>query len=256
MFEINRSTQKLYYDNSWLTNTDAIITKLGKDYIEFDKTVAYPEGGGQEADQGFIIVNDHKLHFINVKKMYTTEVKIENNSYIKTKGVIWHYIDIDDQCLLTSLSVGQKVSIHIDIERRALLTLNHTASHLLFLAIQEVRPSAIHKIIGCHINTTSSRFDLEIEKFSPEEIDTMASKIMQNIELNKNIKLFSDHLYTDARYWKCDEDIIPCGGTHLENTGVIRNIKLRRKSPGKNKERIICIPSNVDNHTLLKYYQL
>ena len=52
------------------------------------------------------------------------------------------------------------------------------------------------------------------------------------------ISAFSDE-EKEERYWEITGFArVPCGGTHLRKTGEIGEIELRRKNPGKGKERI------------------
>ena len=49
-------TEKLYYQDAYLKEFDAVITEVteedGKTRIALDATAFYPEGGGQGADTG------------------------------------------------------------------------------------------------------------------------------------------------------------------------------------------------------------
>ena len=56
--KLDRRTRKLYYDDFFLSRADARVVKVGPDVIELDATVAYPEGGGQEADHGTLTFDD------------------------------------------------------------------------------------------------------------------------------------------------------------------------------------------------------
>lgn len=52
------------------------------------------------------------------------------------------------------------------------------------------------------------------------------------------ISAFSDR-ENQRRYWEIEGFArVPCGGTHLQKTGEIGDMKLKRKNPGKGKERI------------------
>jgi Ser-tRNA(Ala) deacylase AlaX len=59
------------------------------------------------------------------------------------------------------------------------------------------------------------------------------------IEANQEIiSAFSDE-EKEERYWEIRGFArVPCGGAHLRRTGEIGEIELKRKNPGKGKERI------------------
>jgi alanyl-tRNA synthetase len=52
------------------------------------------------------------------------------------------------------------------------------------------------------------------------------------------ISAFSDEV-NERRYWKINEfSQVSCGGTHIKKTGEMGTISLKRKNPGKGRERI------------------
>ena len=49
---------------------------------------------------------------------------------------------------------------------------------------------------------------------------------------------FSDTI-AGRRYWEVDGVArVPCGGTHLRRTGEVGRVVLKRRNPGKEKERV------------------
>jgi|688.fasta_scaffold544729_1 alanyl-tRNA synthetase len=52
------------------------------------------------------------------------------------------------------------------------------------------------------------------------------------------ISMYSDPLEPGISYWKCLDIKIMCGGTHVANTAEIGKVSLRRRSQGKNLDRI------------------
>ena len=64
---------------------------------------------------------------------------------------------------------------------------------------------------------------------------------MANNLITENIPI-ERYLYenkNEAWIWKCKNFECPCGGTHLQSTGQIKNIKIKRKNVGKTTERLI-----------------
>ena len=52
------------------------------------------------------------------------------------------------------------------------------------------------------------------------------------------VSAFSDET-AERRYWEIAGFArVACGGTHLRRTGEVGRLELRRKNPGKGKERI------------------
>jgi Ser-tRNA(Ala) deacylase AlaX len=236
-------TKKLYYSDLYLSKCKTNIVSIGDDYIQTDSTVAYPEGGGQESDTGCIRVDDKELHFLSVKKMAKDSSHDLSEAPFSgmEKETIRHYIDPNDKEILFSLEPGIEVEISIDIPRRALLSLSHSASHLLYLAVESVRNDAIKNIIGCHIKTNGARFDFFMEKrFTVDELGEVQNIANTMVNSDSKIIVYARNDESDYRFWECDGKTIPCGGTHISRTGIIGKINVKRRGVGKNKERISC----------------
>ena len=59
------------------------------------------------------------------------------------------------------------------------------------------------------------------------------------IEADREIVSAYSDACAERRFWEIDGFArVPCGGTHLRRTGEIGALTLRRKNPGKGKERI------------------
>ena len=242
MFKLNRTTRKFYYEDPWLAQCQARVVRVGDACIELDATVAYPEGGGQESDIGVIVAeNGNSVGFVHAKKVYGNALLLADFPDIQVDGIIEHMINPGDADLLREIKVGQQVLISIDTRRRAQLSLSHTASHLLYLGVAEVRSDAVAATLGCHIKTDGARFDFGVEtRFSPEELAEIERIANEYVDRDSAISVYSHAEHYDARYWECEGRIIPCGGTHLDSTRSIGTISVRRKSLGKGKERISC----------------
>lgn len=242
MNKFERITSKRYYEDPRLYECAAGVVKIGRDYVELDTTVAYPEGGGQESDQGVIVAIDGlAIRFVHARKVYTTKIHIPDMPDIRVDGVIEHIVHDDDKGLLEKLSPGMPVIVRVDVVRRARLSLSHTASHLLYLGVANIRPDAVARTLGCHIRVDAARFDFAVEsRFQPAELLEIERLANALVASDSRITMRSHPFHRDARYWECEGQVIPCGGTHIESTRSIGPIVVRRKSMGSGKERIAC----------------
>jgi Ser-tRNA(Ala) deacylase AlaX len=103
--------------------------------------------------------------------MYGNRALIPDFPDIQVDGIIEHVVHGDDMPLVALLTEGQQVAVCIDRLRRARLSLSHTASHLLYLGVMEVRPDAVAAILGCHIRPDAARFDFGIaDRFKSDEV--------------------------------------------------------------------------------------
>ena len=249
-----RKTEKIYYQQQYRKSITANITNINNQFIELDQTIAYPEGGGQDSDQGYIklVKNSYIASFGFVKRVYGTRKEIDANIYVNVDGVILHQVSEDQ---VKYFSIGDAVEISIDPLRREKNSISHSASHLLYVAIKIVRPEMIANTIGCHIKEGQSRFDFYTdERTSPEQIKEIENLTNKLIFQNLPIETYPSKKHSDARYWKCAEHIIPCGGTHTDQTGKIgASVTIKRKSLGKGKERLICVLGDV-SYSVDHYY--
>lgn len=239
----SRKTHRLYYQDFFLSENLARVVRIEKESIELDSTIAYPEGGGQESDHGFIrMENGIILRFNGAKKVYTRLAGLSEFPGLQVDGVIQHLIVEDDRPLLERVQAGMQATVSIDIERRARLALSHTASHLLYLGIEKIRPDAVDSTIGCHIKTDGARFDFSVEtRFSAEELLSIEQCSNGYVQRNASITVSAHHQVPDARLWHCETAVIPCGGIHIAQAAPIGPLQVRRRGLGTGKERISCV---------------
>lgn len=193
--------------------------------VIFDKTVFYAESGGQVADRGRICNDQAQASVDNVNKaphkQHMHHVEIHHGS-----------LKLNDVCQLT-----------IDMQRRNVITANHSCTHLL--------QSALKQVVGNHIAQAGSfvseeylRFDFtHFEKVKDSQIKEIehivnrfiaehhdVTKVMMPIEEAKNsgaTALF-DEKYGDVVRVVTMGDVSKefCGGCHVKSTGEIGVCKI------------------------------
>jgi len=234
-------TKKLYLNNPFLTECEAVITQLSAQGVVTDQTVAYPEGGGQEGDFGYLELLNHDRGFLNIpfsaaKKGLGRTIYLDDFPIIQVENPIYHPIDPDK---LETLKIGDKIKIKIDIQRRAKLTLAHSGLHLVLMSIEKKRPLISQSIKGCHITPEYGRIDFYTDKnFNSEELEEITQDVQRVIDRDEIISVYHHPQENEAWYWKCLDYTIPCGGTHLPSAKYLNKISLKRKNLGKNMERI------------------
>ena len=191
-------------------------------YVVLDRTLFYPEGGGQLGDQG------------TLGKAKVVDTRIEN-------GVIYH---------LTNCSVEEGgISGQIDWERRRQLMDHHTAVHIV--------GGSARAILGPHIWQAGSnkggryaRIDLtHYSRLSRDDLDKIEDHANDIIAKNPVVeKLVLDRAEADLQFGfelyqggppkhsqiriiKIGEhDVQACGGTHHDNTGEVAELRIIRSS--------------------------
>ncbi|MEE9520700.1 MAG: alanine--tRNA ligase [Dehalococcoidales bacterium] len=139
-----------------------------------------------------------------------------------------------------SLTVGDEVEAEVDEEQRLDITRNHTATHLLQLALRQVLGEHVQQK-GSLVAPDRFRFDFShLNALMPEELQEVNHIV--NDKIRHNLKVYSEEMpykkavdegaialfdekYGDVvRVVKIGEPVISaelCGGTHVDSTGEI-----------------------------------
>lgn len=232
-------TNKVYYLDMFLSEIQATVTDIIDNKIVLDKTIAYPEGGGQISDIGNLCFEGKEVPYYDVKKGVGRILRIKDFPSISVDTPVYHLINQND---IDLFYIGQKVNVKIDVERRIRTTVHHSALHLALMYACDCRPDLMKKIVGCRITTEYGRLDFSLaERFNTDEINYINEKLHEISKKDVPILTYHHDEENEAWYWKCQEFICPCGGTHVQNTNQVGNISVRRKNIGKNKERLIVV---------------
>lgn len=192
--------------------------------IVLDTTPFYAESGGQVGDTG-VMKND------------TTVARVIDTQKIKAK-VFGHQVHIEEG----SVHVGDKFSVKIDSERRAMTRLNHSAAHLM--------QSALRKVLGEHVLQRGSWVGSDVchfdfthnEAMTVEQIQEVEDIVNREILANTPVKcevmpieeakksgalmLFGEKYGETVRVLTIGSSIEFCGGTHVTRTGDIGSFKV------------------------------
>ena len=178
-----------------------------------DRTICYPEGGGQPGDRGWIgpiAVRD------------TVE---------DADGRILHYTDA-----LLGLEVGQEVTMRLDWGHRFEYMQQHTAQHLIsgiLYSLEGIGTVAVHLGHDClSIETDRSEIDPQVLRTVEDRVNDIIRLNVpvsyqelplaeaQALGLRRSIKV--DGLVRLVRIG--DFDIIACGGLHVQSTAQIKQV--------------------------------
>lgn len=210
-------TNKLFWDDPYLTNCKAKVTYIEGNTIKIDQTIFYAFSGGQESDEGTI----GGIKVITATKQGDKENIID----------IEYELEKDPD-----FKVGDEVEVIIDEEKRLKLMKLHTAVHLLYYFTKENLGET--KIMGSNVSPDKARMDLLYEGNIVESIPIIEKKLNEFVLEDHEIKREADEKNMNLRWWECGEFKMPCGGTHVKSTKEIGTISLKRKTKGSGKERI------------------
>lgn len=224
-----RMAVKLYLDDPYLDRCTAKVTAVAEDAVFLDRTVFYPEGGGQLGDTGRV----GEVEVVDTQK-FGGRIWFDDGFPGITVGA-----DVKHQCVRppTDLAVGAEVDVVLDWDRRYCLMRMHSAAHFAFHFIQETYGRMSLK--GCRIDADSSRFDFATAaKFDADGV--LEAQEMANAIIASDAPITQERHPTEpeALVWACEGIFIPCGGTHVRRTGEIGPIHLKRRRQGKGLERL------------------
>ena len=210
---------------------------VGDGIIILDKTPFYATMGGQKCDIGTVYNDNFKADVINVEKAPNGQhVLYVNNTF-------------------GSLQVNDKLTCKVNEENRYTTCQNHTATHLLQKALQDVLGNEVHQA-GSYVDGERLRFDFKYtEKIKDEDLYKVESLVNDMIKASyeadinemdiKEAKklgamaLFDDKYKEKVRVVKFGPSIELCGGTHIDNTSNIKSFAIKSiESKGLNIYRI------------------
>ena len=228
-------TEELFKEATYSKTADAKVSLVMNEGVILDRTIFYPEGGGQPGDIGSFRLQDGQ------------DLAVTNT--VKTSNGILHILNVNKGEMI----IGQSVTINIDWERRFKHMRMHTALHLLCSQVEGA-------VTGGAIGAQKSRLDFNIPGERPEK---------EELEEKMNTLIADDHELSIS--WITDEeleanpdlvrtmsvkppmgtgrirmvrigeniDFQPCGGTHVKSTGEIGAIKIGKiENKGRQNRRI------------------
>lgn len=195
-----------------------------KAIIVLDNTPFYAESGGQCGDTGVLKTDAGIFHVEDTQKL---------GNAIAHHGVLAQGV----------LATGDQVDAIVDEKRRAAISLNHSATHLLHAALRKVLGEHVAQK-GSLVRAETLRFDFShLEAMTPAEIKEVERLVNQEIRHNRNIEtnimnideakakgamaLFGEKYDDQVRVLSMgDFSTELCGGIHASNTGDIGLFKI------------------------------
>ncbi|EEY46222.1 alanine--tRNA ligase [Vibrio mimicus] len=195
-----------------------------KAIIVLDNTPFYAESGGQCGDTGVLKTEAGVFHVEDTHKL---------GNAIAHHGVLAQGV----------LAKGDQVDAIVDEQRRAAISLNHSATHLLHAALRKVLGEHVAQK-GSLVRAETLRFDFShLEAMTATEIKEVERLVNQEIRRNHSIEtnimnideakakgamaLFGEKYDDQVRVLSMgDFSTELCGGIHASNTGDIGLFKI------------------------------
>ncbi|MFQ5651470.1 MAG: alanyl-tRNA editing protein [bacterium] len=229
-------TNLLYHSDSYLREIKARVVAVEDEAVILEKTIFYPGGGGQPADEGKLLWSGYVARIQKLRKV---------------GDAVHHWLSGPVP------EVGQFVKCKIDWDRRYLLMRTHTALHILCGVIWRDFGA---RVTGGNMEPGAGRLDFELESMSADFAQRMEALINKEVEAARPIRAeilpreeafqIPDLIRTKINLLPegIDEvrtveivglDLQADGGTHVANTQEVGRISVvEHKSKGKMNKRI------------------
>ena len=201
------------------------ISEGAEALVILDTTPFYAESGGQVGDKGFLIWSGGRFEVSDV--------------HFLAHKVIAHA----GKVISGSLTKGAQVNAEVNAQSRSATAANHSATHLLHAALQQVLGAHVQQK-GSLVNNERLRFDFSHgDAMSGAEINEVEHLVNQQVRSNNDVgtrlmkledaraqgaaALFGERYEEDVRVVSMgDFSLELCGGTHVRRTGDIGSFRI------------------------------
>jgi misacylated tRNA(Ala) deacylase len=211
-------TQALFRDDAYRTETEATVASSEPRGVALDRTLFYPQGGGQSGDRGTLIIEGGSA------------ISVVNTIYDADRATILH-VPAEGAALPRP---GARVIARIDWDLRYQRMRAHTALHLLSVVLP-------YPVTGGSVGDAEGRLDFDSGEAVLDRADVerrlnelialdavVSQRWIADAELEANpglIKTMSVKPPMGAGRVRLIAieglDLQPCGGTHVARTGEI-----------------------------------
>ena len=230
------ATELLFRDDAYLKTATARVVATGDGWIELDRTIFYPLGGGQPGDTGFLVrENGERIAIADTRKG-------------EAPDAVRHTLAPG-----ASLPApGEMIALELDWARRYALMRLHTALHVMSCVVTA-------PVTGGNIAPDKARldFDIDIQLLEAEKISNATNVLINRGVATETVWITDEELDARPELVKTMSvqpprgagrvrllkipgiDLQPCGGTHVANIAEIGGIRvLRIRNEGRRNKRV------------------
>jgi misacylated tRNA(Ala) deacylase len=230
-------TDLLFRDDAYLRCCEARVVAVDAAGIHLDRTIFYPQGGGQPGDSGTLTLADGRIVAIADTRKGET---VEDVVHIAAAGAVLP-------------SPGDVVRAEIDWGRRLRLMRMHTCLHLLSAVVSGA-------VTGGQIADGKGRLDFDVPGGALEKDAITArlneliagdhpvnpgwisdDELAQRPELVRTMSVKPPMGQGRVRLLEIPGiDLQPCGGTHVRRTAEIGRVEVTKiESKGRQNRRVV-----------------
>lgn len=228
-------TELLFRDDAYAKDFEAEVLASAPGRVVLDRTLFYPEGGGQPGDTGILTLADGRVF------------KVTDTKKGEQPGTVAHVLE--DAGI--EFASGTRLAGRIDWDRRHRLMRMHTCLHLLSAVI-------VAPVTGGAVGDGYGRLDFDLPE-SPDQAEVqeklkalvrqdapVSFRWITDAELDAQpelVKTLSVQPPCGAGKVRLVEvrgiDLQPCGGTHVARIGEIGEVLITKvEKKGKQNRRV------------------
>jgi misacylated tRNA(Ala) deacylase len=230
------TTALLFRDDAYSKTAAARVVAVHERGIELDRTIFYPQGGGQVGDTGVMVrESGERILIADTRKSDA----IDSVLHVPTAD-------------MPRPEIGETLTLEIDWERRYKLMRLHTALHVMSCVV-------VAPVTGGNIAPDKGRldFDIDMSLLDAEKIERETNLLIARGVETETVWITDDELDARPELVKTMSvqpprgagrvrllkipgiDLQPCGGTHVKNIAEIGGIRvLKIRSEGRRNRRV------------------
>jgi misacylated tRNA(Ala) deacylase len=230
------TTEMLFRDDAYLKTARACVVAVHERGIELDRTIFYPQGGGQMGDTGALVRE-------NSERIVVADTR---------KGDAFDSVLHVPQADMPQPEIGETLTLDIDWARRYSMMRLHTALHVMSCVV-------VAPVTGGNISPDKGRldFDIDMSLLDATRIEQETNALITRAIATETVWITDEELDARPELVKTMSvqpprgagrvrllsipgiDLQPCGGTHVRNIGEIGGIRvLKIRSEGRRNRRV------------------
>lgn len=229
-------TELLFRDDAYARTATARVVAVGAEGIELDRTIFYPQGGGQQGDAGTLRrANGEAIAIVDTRKGAAPDAVV----HVGAPG-------------MPQPEIGETLALELDWNRRYALMRLHTALHVMSCVV-------VAPVTGGNISPEKARldFDIDISLLDAGRIERETNALIARAVDTETVWIADEELDARPELVKTMSvapprgggrvrlvripgiDLQPCSGTHVRNIGEIGAIRvLKIRSEGQRNKRV------------------